>query len=174
MFVIALDPATNTGLCEGFPGRDPLFLAQRLQVSPQDEHEDIYGRAHHWFSEHLTQRMPDAVAIEAPILVTDGATNNDALNRTRGLYAVFAGAVKARGIRLLRVEVKTWRKYFLGRGNLARPLAKAECVRICNLLDWHPPSIDAAEAAGIWAWSCSQLEPQSTQRIEPLFLRTGA
>ena len=38
----------------------------------------------------------------------------DTLMLTRGLYAIFAGIVRAKGIRLLRAEVATWRKYFLG------------------------------------------------------------
>jgi hypothetical protein len=169
-YIIAIDPATNTGICEGIVGSKPTLHAQRFRFG-DDQDEDLYGAATKFFATFLKDRHPDAVAIETPIMADWGKTNHQTTAITRGLYAIFTGIVRCKGIKLIRADIGTWRKYFLGHGRLKGEDAKARCVRLCAQLGWHAPTHDAAEAAGIWMWACSKESPANVQRIEPLFAR---
>lgn len=167
-YVIAIDPATNTGLCHGYVGSKPRLLAQRFR-SGDDQDEDLYGAATFFFASFLKDRTPDLVAIEAPIMASWGKTNAQTTAITRGIYAIFTGITRCKGIPLIRADIGTWRKFFLGRGNLKGDEAKRQCVRLCRQLGWNAPTHDAAEASGIWMWACSQIDPARVQRVEPLF-----
>lgn len=172
-FIIAIDPATSTGICEGRVGETPTLRTQRFRVSNEDQHEDIFGRATHFWAEFLRTRSPDLVAIEAPIETPWGATNANTKSIAYGLYGIFTGIVHCKSIRFLKAPVGTWRSYFLGHGNLKGPEAKARCIYLCDRLRWPAPNHDAAESAGIWSWACSTVEPRNAQRIEPLFARAA-
>jgi hypothetical protein len=169
VLIIGIDPATNTGVCAGKVGKTPVLSAHRWRVAKRDPLEDLLGRALFFMADLLRTNTPDVVAIEPPIRVSGGDTSYDTMVLTHSLYAVFAGCVRARGIQLLRADVRTWRRYFLGAGNLKGEVAKRESVRLCGHLGWEAPTHDAAEAAGIWLWACSIVSPKTAQRVEPLF-----
>lgn len=171
-YIVAIDPATNSGFCEGHVGASPMLHAQRFR-SGADDDIDLYGAATLYFATFLMTRKPDLIAIEAPIMAAWGKTNAQTTAITRGLYAIFTGIARAKGIRVLTADIGTWRKYTLGRGNLKGPDAKRQCVALCRQLGWNAPTHDAAEAAGIWLWAGSQLAPERVQRIEPLFARAS-
>lgn len=172
-YVVGIDPAINTGLCHGRVGDKPTLLAQRFRFG-DDQDEDVYGAATCFFATFLKTRAPDLIAIETPIMASWGKTNNQTTSITRGLYAIFTGIAKCKGIPLVRADIGTWRKYFIGRGNLPGKEAKRQCVRLCARLGWDAPTHDAAEAAGIWLWACSKIAPKDVQRAEPLFARSAA
>lgn len=167
--IVALDPATTTGLCYGNVGAKPTLLAQRFRSRADQADEDLYGAATAFFATFLKSRAPDLIAIEAPIQAAWGKTNAQTTSITRGLYAIFTGIARAKGIEVLRADIGTWRKYFLGSGRLPGSEAKQRCVRLCAQLGWEAPTHDAAEAAGVWCWAGSQIAPQNATRIEPLF-----
>lgn len=170
--IVALDPASTTGICEGRVGDRPTLHTQRFRFG-KDQDEDLYGAATGFFARFLKTRSPDLVCIEAPILAAWGKTNAQTTFITRGLYAIFTGIARAKGIEVLSADIGTWRKYFLGRGNLKGSEAKRQCVQLCSQLGWDAPDHNAAEAAGIWSWAGSRLAPSNAQRIEPLFARVG-
>lgn len=172
-YIIALDPATTTGLCEGRVGERPTILTQRFRFGT-DQDEDLYGAATVFFATFLKDRKPDLVCIEAPIQAAWGKTNAQTTSITRGLYAIFTGIARAKNIEVMRADIGTWRKYFLGKGNLKGAEAKRQCVKLCAQLGWVAADHNAAEAAGIWCWAGSQLAPSRTQRIEPLFVGQAA
>lgn len=66
------------------------------------------------------------------------------------------GIAKTRGIGMVTVPPKTWRKAVLGNGGLARDAAKAAAVTYCARLKIIVANHDAAEAIciGLWAASC--------------------
>jgi len=171
--VVGIDPATNTGICEGRVGETPTLSAQRFRVSRKDKIEDIFGRATHHFADYFRTLTPDVVAVEHPVRITAGYGNaaTDALKF--GLYGVITGIVKAKGYTLLTPEIATWRKFFLNHGRMAKLEAKQAAMQRCAWLKWDAPTIDAAEAAGIWSWGCSQIDPKHAHRIEPLFARVS-
>lgn len=167
-YIIALDPATTTGICHGYLGSKPRLLTQQFRFA-DDKDEDLYGAAVYFLSSFLKDRKPDLIAIEAPIRASWGKTNDQTTSITRGLYAVFTGIARCKGIPVLKADIGTWRKYFLGRGNLKGAEAKRQCVRLCAQLGWDAEDHNAAESAGIWCWAGSTLDPRHANRVEPLF-----
>lgn len=172
-YIIALDPATTTGLCEGRVGERPTLLTQRFRFG-DDQDEDLYGAATAFFATFLKTRKPDLVCIEAPIQAAWGKTNAQTTSITRGLYAIFTGIARAKGITVMRADIGTWRKFALGRGNMPGRQAKQASLRLCSQLGWRAETHDAAEAACIWIWACSRLAPKLAQRFEPLFVAREA
>lgn len=169
--IIAIDPATTTGICHGYVGSQPRLLTQCFRSKTD---EDLYGAATVFFATFLKDRKPDLVCIEAPIQAAWGKTNAQTTSITRGLYAIFTGIARAKGIRVERADIGTWRKYFLGRGNLNGKEAKRQCVALCQQMGWSAPDHNAAESAGIWCYAGSLIAPRSANRIEPLFARSAA
>ena len=53
------------------------------------------------------------------------------------------------GDRCYQVHIATWRKHFIGEGNLKRDAAKIKCMAVCQNLGWNTVEEDAAEAMGI-------------------------
>ena len=168
-FIIAIDPAINSGFCEGVVGKTPTLHAERFPYDPE-EIEVLYGAATVFFATFLKARKPDLIAIESPIMAAWGKTNAKTTDVTRGLYAIITGIATAKSIPILRADIGTWRKWFLGRGNLKGKDAKAQCVMLCKQFGWHAPDHNAAEAAGIWSWAGSKLDPRLATRVEPLFV----
>lgn len=175
MQILALDPATRTGIAFGEPGRAPDICTVNFRRSRNDDVEDIFGRAVAFAATRFRDRRPDVLAIEAP-LPGGKSKNASATVIALGLYGIFTGIARAKGVRVLPAPIGSWRKFFLGRGNLKGPAAKAECVALCRRLGWEVPGDDhnAAEAAGIWAWACAIETPRAAPRVEPLFAGRAA
>jgi hypothetical protein len=164
--ILAIDPSgRGTGIAEGVPGSTPRLQTLRFATDELDGPVEIFGHAAAWFSQYLESHTLSVLAIEIPLMV-----HNPMI--VAGLYAIFTGMARARGVRVMPVTIAEWRRYFLGRGRLDGATAKREAVRICRSLKWEAEDHNAAEAAGVWLWCCAQLSPSVAHRIEPLF--TGA
>jgi hypothetical protein len=173
--ILAIDSATATGICTGRPGETPKLETRRWRADETDSAEDIYGRAVVWMATRLRDDLPALVVIEQPVPPSAawGQTNHDTTLITIGLFGIFCGLAKAKGVRAMRAPISSWRKYFLGRGNLKGDVAKRQAVRLCRELGWDAPDHNAAEAAGIWSWACAQVAPELAPRVEPLFVRAS-
>lgn len=158
-YILSLDIATKTGVCEGRAGEAPRFYSLRF-ANGDDEHEDAFAGALRWIAERLSVSRPDAVYVEAPINPAaflgkyDPATgrlgmstNPDTTIRLMGLWATIAGAVKVKGVKYRRVNVQTARKSFIGHGNLKGAEAKRRAFEMCKLLGWAPENRDESDAA---------------------------
>lgn len=172
--ILGVDAATRTGLALGRPGERPDICTLNFRRDRTDGPTDIFGRAITVMATRFRDRCPDLMAIEEP-LPGFRSHNFDATRIALGLYGIFTGIAKAKGVRVLPAPIGSWRKFFLGRGNLKGDKAKAECVRLCRQLGWEVPNDDhnAAEAAGIFAWACAIEAPKVCVRPEPLFVATA-
>ena len=179
-YILALDIASVTGVCEGRAGSAPQFYTMRF-ARDGDEHEEAFARALKWIAERLQVDRPDAIFVEAPI--NPGAfvgrydeekgrvamtTNPETTIRLMGLWAIMAAAAKVKGIRYSRVNVQSARKDFIGHGNLRGAEAKRRCFEICKLLGWEPKNRDEADAACVWHAACLKLAPHSAAIITPM------
>jgi hypothetical protein len=165
-YVLALDPATKTGYAIGRAKENPLLAT----VDFGDEfsnHNDIFRRAHYWLAGVLKAQEPDLFVIEdvVPPSMKAGKTTHNVSSISLGLSGIFIGMAGAHGIPVLRAPISTWRKCFLGRGNLPRDAAKLAAKRQCRALGWAHEDDNAAEAGGIWFWACGQITPQSQRGI---------
>jgi hypothetical protein len=164
MLIFALDPATRCGVAEGLAGGKPALQTINFGGREFDEPEDVFARASAFIARRLdAMPRPDVMAIEVPVPKYDSLV-------VLGLYAIFCGAARHRGIPIKRAAVQTWRSYALGTGKLPRAQAKAAAVEMVRRLGWPAVDDNAAEAGLIWLWCCSQIAPRLARRPEPLFL----
>lgn len=159
MMVLALDPATLTGVADGEPGGTPRLSVVRLRHDPDDETDDLFRRAAEWLWRRIATEPPDVMAIELPVPPhrARGVTQHSTTVLTMGLYGLFVGIARARGIKVVHAHIATWRKCVLGKGNLPGDQAKRAMLMRCKQLGWNAPDHNAAEAAGIWLWACGAI-----------------
>ena len=86
-----------------------------------------------------------------------------------GLFAIFTGTAKSHKIPVIEASIQAWRKYFIDAGRIKGDDAKRAAMKRCQMLGWNAGDHNGAEAAGIWAYGCSQIAPEALRRIEPLF-----
>lgn len=169
----AIDPATKTGLACGEPGGTPILSVHKFREYREESQHTIFERAHRFIRKRIELRKPALLAIEDPVPPhgAAGRTTFDVTTTLLGLRAIFIGAALDYGVQVLGAPIGSWRKYFIGVGNLKGDEAKAQCLALCTQLKWSPPDHNAAEAGGIWLWACAQVAPTRTQRVEPFFAR---
>jgi hypothetical protein len=161
--ILALDPATATGVADGIGGaREAPWLAtwNLREERGSDGPEEIFCRAARLLQLRIALERPGVLAIEMPVPPhrTIGTTQYATTLITVGLYALFVGIAGAARIKVLPVHNKTWRKAVLGSGNLDRASAKRAATRVCTMQKWAPANDDEAEAACIWMWACGQTQ----------------
>ena len=169
MKILALDSATKTGVAIGVAGETPKLWTQVWRLDKQDGPPEIFGRALVWMATILRDDPPDLVVIEQPIYSVAGNTTHQTTTIIQGLYGIFTGTVKAKGIELLVAPIASWRKFALGHGRLKGDDAKRRMLALCAHMGWPSEDHNSAEAAGIWLWACSKKMPHLTHRTEPLF-----
>jgi len=167
--ILALDIATQTGICVGSSGADPRAWSINLGEAPgrrlskadkdrldSQRFSNALRMAHGLIETH----SPDLVIIEAFI----GGQNASAY--LIGLVACVRGCAFNRGVKTELVYPATVRKHFLGKAKTKRdfpglkPAAakiaiKQEVAARCRLLGWKVPDLDAADAAATWDWACA-------------------
>ena len=166
--VLALDLASRCGVCDGIFGGTPKLSFVDFHREG-DTDRDKFGRCLRWIARYLQDNRPDLLVIEAPVPKYDSSL-------VMGYRAIVLAFAFVKNVRATEVEVKTWRKYALGNGNLKRATAKARCVELCRQLNWHvpltkggDPDHNAAEAGGLWLWGCATVNAKDAIRHEPLF-----
>lgn len=166
----AIDPATKTGFACGEPGSVPKLSTHDFGDG-EGGHTALFGRATFFLADRLRTIRPGLIVIEAPVppRQVEGGSNYNASEISLGLNGIFCGIAHCKGIPLIPAHIGSWRKYFLGRGNLKGKEAKLQAMKLCAQLGWKAPDDNAAEAAGMWSWACGQVAPQRAIRVEPLF-----
>jgi hypothetical protein len=143
----------------------------------RDDHADIFARAMHWIDvQVLADGRPDVLAIEEPVapFQMQGQTQWSTTQIALGLQAIFMGAARRHGIKIITAPIRSWRKYALGHGALKGTDAKARMVRLVHELGFGDEDTDhnAAEAAGIWLYAGAQVAPMQVVRSRCLFAGT--
>ena len=164
-----IDQNTKSGIAEGEPGSAPVLHTVNFRRDDTDTPEDLYERATFYFADRFRHDPPGLIAIErvVPPSAAQGFTNHNTTLVTLGIYAIVIGIVRCKSIPLRIVGVSTWRKAFLGKGNLAGDVAKRAAVTTCKRLGWEPEDHNSAEAGGIWFWACGQVAPRQLKTTKP-------
>jgi hypothetical protein len=169
--ILALDPARRTGYAYGRPKDDAPSIGTINFSREFDDPPDVFGRAVNWINHTFEVDDPAALVIELPVPPSSvwGQTNFNTTTVLLGLFAIFSGVAKAHRVPVIEAPIAAWRKYFLDSGKMKGELAKAAALKRCKMLGWNASDHNGAEAAGIWAWGCSQVSPAWVRRVEPLF-----
>lgn len=157
MKVLALDIATNTGVCVGQSGADPRAWSVNLGKAPDAQR---FSQALRLTASLLETHKPDLVAVEAAI------GGPKASQYLIGLVACVTGVCWDRRVRCEPVHLGSVRKHFLGKSLTTRhfphlkPAAakkaiKAEVMKRCELLGWPVETDDEADACAIWDYACA-------------------
>jgi len=179
-YILALDIATRTGVCEGRADAPPRFYTKTFAESG-DEHEEAFERGLRWIAERLQVDRPDVIVVEAPVNPAAfmgrvdeetgrlGLSSNPATTiRLMGLWAVMAAAAKVKGIRYKRYNVQSARKTFIGAGNLKGAEAKRRAFEMCRLLGWSPNNRDESDAGCIFYSAASEFAPHHAPAVTPM------
>lgn len=170
--VLALDLATTTGVAVGRVGDTPKCFSYRF-ASKGASKPAIFGKALQWCIAFLREHKPDVIAIEAalPSTFIRGRTNKNTNDVLVGLIAIVEAVAYARGIyKIHEHSVSQVRSHFIDTNVCARDEAKMYTIRKCRSLGWlEAADDDAADAAAIWSYQCSLIDPKSAIRVSPLF-----
>lgn len=155
MRVLALDPASITGVADGIAGGTPVLSTVKLRTSADDDFVDIMGRAAKWLQELLAD-PPRVVVLEKPV-PPSASRDFDSTRMALGLDGLWTGIARARGCYVRHAPIQSWRAVVLKNGRMKGAEAKRSMVMLCKKLGWPAADHNAAEAAGIWMWACGEI-----------------
>lgn len=172
--LLALDINSNrTGFAFGGPS-DGAPRAGCWRVPGAEDLPRACGALSNSIKELAALIKPKFVVIEAPLQIQGGGSNARVALVLISLYGAAIGASHTAGAFTIDGHVGTWRKHFIGVGNLKSDEAKRATIERCRLLGWPAQNHDEADACGLWSWGMAtnyrQWAPQST----PLFGRPAA
>lgn len=164
--ILAMDIATQSGVCLGAPGEAPTFLTVRFHGVDRLQ---VAASAIRWAATELKGRSPAVAYLEKPMSfgAARGQSNANTLIRLNTLYDIIGGACLLKDIRVVGVDVKTARQAFIGEATLERAEAKRRCLIMCRMLGWAPKNGDEADAAAVWYWGSACEAPRMAAVVHP-------
>lgn len=168
--ILAIDAATQTGLCFGALGETPKFETVNFGDSG-DSDLIVAASCLRWVAHRLTDDRPDQIWMEEPMSfeAAEGrGTNRAALVRLNGIYMIIGGAARLKGVPVHPVRISSARKPFIGHGRLKRWEAKKRSRAMCRLLGWQPQNDDEADAGCIWWFASLANSVALTPRISKM------
>jgi len=175
--LLALDVASNTGVCWGIPGLAPQFMSQKFtrdgESSSMDGVASAASRAMLWLIEFLKVEKIEAAVIEAPIPERALGAHSNAWSTALkyALIGSLSGVLRGKSIPIRFANIQGIRKNFLGHGNLPGEVAKKETMRFCIAAGWSPKNLDESDAGAAWHFECMKRFPRESQLIDPIALR---
>ena len=164
MAVLALDLASVSGWAVHQNGMDRPFFGTKQLKYPNEEHGIAGERLRVLIGGlHQTYRLTDIV-FEAQH-VGSGMSPQTALFLS-GLGFMAEWIAYKIEARCFCVDIGTWRKHFIGKGNLAKDEARRRSFDKCHQLGWYPDSHDAAAACGVLDYYLS-IMPKSIAHEQP-------
>lgn len=166
--VLALDLATVTGWCYGFPGSIPRCGDIRFR-KPGGEHAAGYRAFRLWLDKRWDDDPPDLIVFESPAVpsIMKGRTNVATTKFLFGLSEHLEEWAYNR-VELREATVSQVRCHFITR-NMASAEAEVETMKRCRELGWDVENHDQADAAALWDYQCSWLRPDLAHLTTRLF-----
>lgn len=171
--VLALDIASMTGWCRGGVGSTPTCGSIRFAAAGASQGA-IFGNAFDWFCDFTKDHRPDALIIEAllPFAAGVGKTNKNTGDILAGLHGVIrAIAYKRQIFEIHTVSVGDARQHFIDSRTFKGDKAKRYVMDKCRALGWQVKNDNESDAAAIWSYWCSRIDPKQALRVSPLFNR---
>lgn len=146
--VLALDLATKTGWALHKPGMErPFFGTLQLPRTAEEVGEPMERLRVFLADQHTMHGGLTDLVFEAQHVA--GKIDINVVRKLLGLGGMCEWFAHRIGARCYVVHIGTWRKHFLGRGNMNRESAKLKAMDECRRLGIDPPDDNAAEAMGI-------------------------
>ena len=171
--VLALDLATLTGWSYGAPGSIPKCGHIRF-TKPGSSRAMTYRAFRDWLGDKWGRRdeIPELIVYESPAVpsIMAGKTNIDTIKLLMGLGEHLEewcyGKTELREARVADV-----RTHFIG-SNLKSAVAKGKTFDQCKMLGWPVETTDESDAAALWHYQCTWLNPKLaalSPHVLPLF-----
>lgn len=163
MKILAMDIASNTGVCFGGACEVPHTWSVDFGKGLSDGRR--FANALKFTRDCIEKYQPDHLAVECAI---GGKTTSHFLV---GAFSCVVGQAHLMGVPVLRFQVASIRKHFLGKHlrsvdypGLSKQRARAEIkqavIRRCISLGWKVEDDDAADAAALWDYACATLNAE--------------
>lgn len=170
--IMALDIATVTGWAKGRPGEVPDCGSLRFAKASASDNA-VFAGCLKWLSAELEPKpRPDILIVESmlPPEANVGKTSREVRDRLAGLHGVVRAVAFMRGIyEIQEAGVGAVRGHFIHNPQLKRDAAKAEVMRVCKALRWPVDDHNAGDAAALWHFACSIVDPDQALMVSPLF-----
>ncbi len=159
--IMALDLATQTGLCIGAPDTRPTLSHFRLPSTGADV--GLFLSAwEDWLRPQVREVGPSLIVFEAPILA--GQTQIATTRKLQGMAGVTEMVAHRAGIECAEVATSQVKKALTGNGRAEKPAMMAAC----RAYGFDPKTSDEADAFGIWLCAVRLRHPPHAWRWEPL------
>lgn len=176
--LLALDIASQTGVCWGRIGEKPNFMTVRF--TREGEAKSIDGcweaaaRVIQWAADFTRVEQIDRVVIEGPIPERElgHATNAWSTMLKMFIIGTMGGALKCRGIAVRDANIAAVRTHVIGRGfgHAKKEIAKPAVMAVCKALDWSPKNNDESDAGALFLFESFRLAPLLAHRCDPISL----
>ena len=170
--ICAIDIATSCGVCYGVPDDSEPTIGSVRFGSDGANADAVFCAALTWSQRFFAEHKFSSVAIEKmlPPEAMPGRTSRQVRDRLAGLQGIIRGAARAAGIfSIVVVDVGDVRSHFIGMRGGKREAAKLQVMQRCKLLGWPVENSDEADAAALWSFEASRLNPKLALRVSPLF-----
>lgn len=175
--VLALDIATTTGFAYGGPEQPSPKIGSVQFGSAAASPDAVFGAALAWANRFFAENKPDLIAIEKmlPPMAMSGKTTRSVRDRLAGLQGILRGAARNAGLfEVAMVDVGDIREHFIGQRGAKRDSAKLQTMQRCRQLRWTVDNDNEADAAALWSYQVSRIDPRLALRVSPLFARGTA
>lgn len=151
--LLSLDISLTTGVSFGGPND----LTPRTMLLRLPDGEENFDRALASMRESVMMLLKfqkvEVVAIEAAMQVVNRFHSAYSALLLISLSAVAREAAQRHGARIMLVSCQTWRKHFIGSGNLPGDQSKRMCMKRCDDLGWAYADNNVAESLGLWHYA---------------------
>lgn len=150
--ILTLDLARRFGFCKWKPGQRPIIGTYTLpEPYAKVGIGNMLAAYEEWLEKALVAGQIDFVIYEKQILNHHGAkmTGFETAFQLMNLGGLTEKVCYQRGIRCATVQVKEWRKHYLGNAGYSTAEAKRLAMQKAEAAGFTPQYDDAAEALGI-------------------------
>ncbi len=159
MKILAVDLATFSGVAFGRPTEAPTTWT--VDFGQWKDHDLRLSQVLRWMRHMHSRLKPDLLVVESAV------GGHDANALLIGMVACLRAQAKDLGIRTVAYPVQSVRKHFIGKHmtakdfphldqKAAKKAIKGIVFARCRALGWDVQSLDAADAAALWSFSCGQ------------------
>lgn len=172
--VMAIDGSMNVGVVIGAPGQDPGITSWSLPNNGEELGETFLVLRQHLWKAIVDSRAFGQVPIrtivfESPI-VNRRQLNLRMLRKLYGISGIVEMLAYEFGIDCLEIAAGTWKKAFVGAGDVSKKERPYRPWVRCEQLGWRVRNNDEADACGIWATFIASLnDPLAVHLAGPLF-----
>lgn len=167
--VLAIDTGSHSAAAIGAEAPPILASVHLTAGNDPDDHGPRYAQYAEWLADLIAVHQPGVLAFESPLVPRGNnmITNANTVRFLLGLAAITELTGHDAGLRVFEANLQSTKRHFAGTGRADKPAMMARCRQ----LGWAPKNHNEADAAALWSYAKSILEPGFAYRMTPLLGR---